>query len=1092
VIGAAQQLRPPVADVHIARAELVDRVADALHAGSVVLVADAGFGKTSVLERALAGRGPCVWIRCAPGQSDGRLDLDLLAAARPVVPELGRHLGELLTALASANGPVGGIEALLGTLQEVLTKRLHVVIEDAERLAGRPASMAALERLLQAGTTLGVAVASRRPLPIGLAKLRATGRLTELGPGDLAFDADECDEYLRLRWGRTPSSEEIAAIMAATEGWPLGMALGVTDDGGDPPVRASRELARFLDEEVLDRLGPELRDAILATSATTAIDQVVLDELDLDDDFLNRAYAAGLQLRQIDAATERYAYPPIVRAVLRDRLAKRSPDGLHELHARIGKALVEAGRDRAALDHFVAAKRWPDALAALSRHGAALGGEPKSVLRRWADALPPEVATDPAALLLAGHVARTEGDHGGATACWREALAGFDGNDDRRGLWAARLALARPLAQAGAWAEVIALADGFDADEPDHDGAAAAAVGYHAAIASAARGEPEAARAIAGRLAEHPRGDEMTAARVTWEWHWQVPAGAFGEVEAGCAATIGAFGADDWLDRRGQSLVVAALTLGDQGRDDEALGVWRDVEAHAAQQQPRLADTARRFRALLYARHRRSRQAEQELAGRAASAEAAYAAALAEAHLAAQRGDAEQALAAVGRALEQTETAALLDRHRAVMEVAPVLAEVGAVAEAEALVDTTLADFDARYPGDAGRYARALLLAVRATLRWAAGDDDAAVEELRRAWETAGDTVAAVLRRTWRGVEPLLAPALERDVLEPEATLRAVAQARRGGEPLLRFTDHPTPAVRALAIRFAAESGRPELPVRLQALADDPDPDVSATAEATARRLQREPPALRVQLLGGWRLWRGAWLTDDAAWGRRIALRLVRLLVVRRPEPVLEEELLEAFWPEKPAEAARHSLQTAVSDARRTLDLPGSTESVIEVRERAYRMRMRDADTVDTEAFDHAAVAALDHDGPDRRALLARAEELWDGEPLPEERFADWTAEWRERLTDHYSAVLSALAAEHLASADVPAAAATARRLVGLDPLNEAGHRLLMTAHARAGRRSNSLRQYLQCREALVETLGVEPAQETSDLQRRILAGEAV
>jgi hypothetical protein len=59
-------------------------------------------------------------------------------------------------------------------------------------------------------------------------------------------------------------------------------------------------------------------------------------------------------------------------------------------------------------------------------------------------------------------------------------------------------------------------------------------------------------------------------------------------------------------------------------------------------------------------------------------------------------------------------------------------------------------------------------------------------------------------------------------------------------------------------------------------------------------------------------------------------------------------------------------------------------------------------------------------------------------------------------------------------------------------PLDEAAHRRLMLAYARAGRRGFALRQFLACRRALVDELGVEPAAETSELQRRILAGEPV
>jgi DNA-binding SARP family transcriptional activator len=49
-----------------------------------------------------------------------------------------------------------------------------------------------------------------------------------------------------------------------------------------------------------------------------------------------------------------------------------------------------------------------------------------------------------------------------------------------------------------------------------------------------------------------------------------------------------------------------------------------------------------------------------------------------------------------------------------------------------------------------------------------------------------------------------------------------------------------------------------------------------------------------------------------------------------------------------------------------------------------------------------------------------------------------------------------------------------------------------MVAYARTGRTSYALRQFLECRRALVVELGVEPAAETARMQARILAGEAL
>jgi DNA-binding SARP family transcriptional activator len=176
-----------------------------------------------------------------------------------------------------------------------------------------------------------------------------------------------------------------------------------------------------------------------------------------------------------------------------------------------------------------------------------------------------------------------------------------------------------------------------------------------------------------------------------------------------------------------------------------------------------------------------------------------------------------------------------------------------------------------------------------------------------------------------------------------------------------------------------------------------------------------------------------------------------------------------------------------VSSARAALDAPGTQNSLIQAASGGYRLALSERDVVDTDVFAQAAARALVDGG---RRQLERAAELWTGEPLPEERYADWATEYRERLTDRYAEVLAALADACEAGGDRSAALAAARRLVELDPLDESAHRRVMTAYARAGRRAHALRQFLECRKRLVEELGLEPSQATVELQRRILVGE--
>jgi DNA-binding SARP family transcriptional activator len=166
-----------------------------------------------------------------------------------------------------------------------------------------------------------------------------------------------------------------------------------------------------------------------------------------------------------------------------------------------------------------------------------------------------------------------------------------------------------------------------------------------------------------------------------------------------------------------------------------------------------------------------------------------------------------------------------------------------------------------------------------------------------------------------------------------------------------------------------------------------------------------------------------------------------------------------------------------VSSARAVLEPAGALRAA----DRTYRLQGRII--TDADEFERAARDP---------SMLEAAAAKWGGEPLPEDRDEDWAAPWRARMTDLYAGVLGALADTRSAEGDHAGAVDSARRLVELDPLDEGAQRRLMLAYARAGRRGHALQQFLACRRALVDGLGIEPAQETAALQRRILAGEPV
>ena len=381
---------------------------------------------------------------------------------------------------------------------------------------------------------------------------------------------------------------------------------------------------------------------------------------------------------------------------------------------------------------------------------------------------------------------------------------------------------------------------------------------------------------------------------------------------------------------------------------------------------------------------------------------------------------------------------------------------------------------------------------MRAWLAHLDGDASEADGNLSALWQIGGESLRCTLTRDWERLRLPVWGAIERGVLEPDFAVEQIAAAFPDGLELVAFLDHPVRTVRGAALVPAVRSGDPRALSQLEQLKQDADVGLAAAAELAAKRLALSLPPLRFELLGQFAVWRGAWSAGEGAWGRPVDARLVRFLLVRLGRPVSEDEVFEALWPGLPGSSARRSLQVAASRARRVLDPPGAKRSVIESTNHAYRLALGERDTVDAEEFRAAAEIALAGRGHERRRLLERACSLWAGEPLSEERYTDWATAYRESLVDRYSAVLTALVEQHERDGDHGGATDTARQLVELDPLNEGAHRALMAAYARAGRTGHALRQYLECRRTLVETLGIEPAQATSRLQARVLAGEAI
>ena len=1075
------------ADV-LPRPRLASRLARALDRGSVVAVAPAGYGKTTALAEAVALRNHDVaWLHCSEADRDaGRLLVHMIGAVQGAVPGAADVLGERLEAAMERVDARLAVEELVSELRRLLVDPLIIVVDDAEHLANATEAEQVIAALLAAElANVRVAIASRRPLSLRAARQRLAGRLTEVGPADLAFGADECAALLRLRVGREASREDVEVLWSATEGWPLGVALAARPERA-PAAAAVPEggLDEYLAEELLDPLEQPLRDALIDSSVARELDPLLVRALGLPEGFLEEVRRRGVPLRAPAVEDPTFAYHPLVRDHLAARLARERPAWRRaQLHAVVAQTLEERDRGLEAIEHWLEAGQHARAGEQVARHGEALLATSPATVAGWLARLPRDVRAAPGLKLLEGRLVSGMGRMEEAERPLRDAVAGYAalGEDDLA--WGARAALSETYLHRRQFEAAIRLADGYGSGRA----VAARLVALAAAAALAGTGRyPEASELFADATAQGASRPLRQLARGYHAFFVEFPCGQLDAALAGVRETMAHLERADPFSRLPHLLGMAATIHEERGEPQEAVACFAQAERVAARTVlgGYVGHFENMFRASIDARAGNLDDAERALA-RATGTHLGWFsgdAHVTRAAIAARRG----AYAAVDEAVEAAIEAGALDswpsRFRTTALLVPVLVEAGRPARARDLVDATLAVRPAMA-------SCARLLALRAWLRNLEGDDSGALADLALAWEEAGDGRAHLVRRERARLEPLLWKAVDHGAVTPETVVVALEAAVPGGAAVLPFTRHPVSGVRRAAVLAAVASGHPQAAARARELERDPDPDVSAAARAARAGLQAEPPPLVFTILGGFSLRRGAFSVDDATWRRRAAQRLVRVLLLHRDAAMGEDALFAALWPDKTAAAARRNLQVIVSAARAVLDWPDAKRSVLRVVERSYRLALSERDVVDADEFERAAAAAL---GANTIALLEAAAGRWTGEPLPGDRYEDWAASGRERLIDLYRRLLDALAIARSAAGDHPGAVDARRRQVELDPLDEGAQRGLMLAYARAGRRGHALRQYLACRRALVDGLGIEPAQETAALQRLILAGDRV
>lgn len=255
-------------------------------------------------------------------------------------------------------------------------------------------------------------------------------------------------------------------------------------------------------------------------------------------------------------------------------------------------------------------------------------------------------------------------------------------------------------------------------------------------------------------------------------------------------------------------------------------------------------------------------------------------------------------------------------------------------------------------------------------------------------------------------------------------------------------------------------------------------------AQAAARQGQ-----LAISTLGRFSVAIGGRLLPVERWSRRHAAKLLKLLADRCGESLDRDYLIETLWPDVDDGRGRARLKVITHYLREQLQASGANHRIVAVSGSTFTLEGGEV-WVDCQAFEKLAGDARRLWQAGRReeavAGFELAVDLYRGDYLSEEPYADWCALKRERLREVHLDALGHLTDSYLAAGDCERATRYAEAGLALEPYREAFLLALMTGLVRLGRREQAIVQYQKYRQILREELGVAPSPQAERKYRQL------
>ena len=335
------RIRPPELPANfLARRHLFELIDDRAP-GYTMVVAPAGYGKTSLIaEWAKHSKKKVIWYAMSETDTGVGIPEYLISAVRQVIPNFAPDLEvKTVTSIFQAIGELKEeVVLVLDNVVDAFTYQLNVTQSYMDAIPDN-VHIFALRRIMPT---------------VSLKRFSSIGRLSVITAGDLVFSREEIKSLLNVNSVET-SEKKIDQIYKQTHGWPSAVGIVVSGEDSKLDLEVDDSLVKNLVLRKFEKLPKETQKLLLAMSSFEVFDLDLIASIfqkTPSDTDLNKLAAEGVFLMSAAGQKGSYIFNNTAREVI-DGLARSDSKNYEKNQIAISELFQAQGNLNSAISHAI-------------------------------------------------------------------------------------------------------------------------------------------------------------------------------------------------------------------------------------------------------------------------------------------------------------------------------------------------------------------------------------------------------------------------------------------------------------------------------------------------------------------------------------------------------------------------------------------------------------------------------------------------------------------------------------------------------------------------------------------------------------------